>query len=65
MPQTPYENSQPKRATGFNIFSFGDDITFNRLGKTVYARGRDNTHVSSETVEANLLYEILRVLKKK
>lgn len=54
-----------EKLKGFNIFRYNDDVSFNREGKTVYMRGRDNTGSSSDTVEANLLLEILKALKKK
>lgn len=56
---------EPKKIAQFNIFAFSDDVKISRLGKTVSVVGRDGTNVSSETVEANLLYELLKVLKKK
>ena len=53
---------QPKR--GFNVFSFSDEITVNRIGKKVNIKGRDGTYNETDSVEANLLFEILKVLKK-
>ena len=53
----------PKR--GFDVFSSSDDIQINRLGKNVMIRGRDGTFTESNTAEANLLFEILKALKKK
>ena len=53
----------PKK--GFNVFSVSDDIAFNRIGKKIIAKGRDGTFTESDTVEANLLFEILKALKKK
>ena len=53
----------PKR--GFNVFTMQDDVSFSRLGKRVSVKGRDGTYQESDSVEANLLYEILKVLKKK
>ena len=55
---------QPKPRQGFNVFSFSDEITVNRVGKKVNIKGRDGTFTESDTVEANLLFEILKVLKK-
>jgi len=54
---------EPKR--GFNVFAFSDEITVNRMGKRVTIKGRDGTFADSDSVEANLLFEILKVLKKK
>jgi len=56
-----YDNAK----TGFNVFTISDEITFNRLGKKIYAKGKDGTYQESDTVEANLLFEILKALKKK
>ena len=52
----------PKK--GFDVFAASDDIQINRLGKNVMIRGRDGTFTESNTAEANLLFEILRQLKK-
>ena len=49
---------------GFNVFAIHDEVTFSRLGKKVSVKGRDGTFQETDTVEANLLYEILRELKK-
>ena len=56
---TPYE----KRP--FSMFSISDEITVNRVGKRVTVKGRDGTLTDSDSVESNLLFEILKVLKKK
>jgi len=56
---TPFE----KRP--FSMFSVSDEITVNRVGKRVTIKGRDGTFTDSDSVEANLLFEILKVLKKK
>lgn len=61
MPQIPTE----KRVTGFNVFSFSDEIAVNRTGKTIFIKGRDGTNQSSDSVESNLLFEILKALRKK
>lgn len=49
----------------FNMFSYSDEITVNRVGKKVCIKGRDGTFQETDSVEANLLYEILKALKKK
>ena len=49
----------------FSMFSVSDEIQVNRIGKKVAVRGRDGTFTESDSVEANLLFEILKVLKKK
>ncbi len=54
-----------EKLRGFSIFTVSDEITVNRLGKNVIVKGRDGSFTESNTVEANLLFEILRVLKKK
>jgi len=56
---TPFE----KRP--FSMFSVSDEITVNRVGKRVTIKGRDGTFTDSDSVESNLLFEILKVLKKK
>ena len=60
MPQTPVE-----RRPTFNMFSFSDEVTVNRVGKKVMVKGRDGTFQESDSVEANLLFEILKALKRK
>ena len=55
---------QPKPRSGFNVFSFSDEITVNRIGKKVNIKGSDGSFTDSDSVEANLLFEILKVLKK-
>jgi len=54
----------PKKR-GFDIFTYNDDVQFNRLGKKIFVKGRDGTSGESESVEANLLFEILKALKNK
>ena len=49
---------------GFDVFSVYDEVTFNRIGKRVMVKGRDGTFQESESVEANLLFEILQQIKK-
>lgn len=60
----PSEPTQ-KRAATFSMFTMSDDIVVNRSGKRIMVRGRDGTFEESSTVEANLLFEILKALKKK
>lgn len=50
---------------GFDAFSVQQDVTFNRIGKKVMVRGLDGTNQETDSVEANLLYEILKTLKAK
>ena len=50
---------------GFDVFAVHDDIQVRRIGKSVTVRGVDNTMNSSDSVEANLLFEILKALKRK
>lgn len=54
---------EPK--TGFNVFKFSDEITVNRFGKKVQIKGRDGTFADSDSVESNLLFEILKELRKR
>lgn len=53
----------PRR--GFDVFAVNDDVSFSRLGTNVSVKGRDGQNKSSDSVEANLLYEILKVMRKK
>ena len=53
-----------KKLTGFNIFAVQDEITVSRVGKKVMVKGRDGTFQETDSVEANLLFEILKVLRK-
>ena len=53
------------KTRGFNVFAINDEVIFNRLGKKVIAKCRDGSFSESDSVESNLLYEILKVLKKK
>lgn len=59
MPPIPSE-----RRNGFNVFSVSEEIQINRLGKKVMIKGRDGTFQESDSVESNLLFEILKVLRK-
>ena len=55
-----------KRANGFSVFSVFDEITINRIGKKVIVKNpRTQEFQESDSVESNLLFEILKVLKKK
>ena len=54
-----------RRPAGFNIFSYSDEVAFSRLGKKVQVKGRDGTFQETDSVEANLLFEILKQLRKK
>lgn len=49
----------------YNMFRFQDEITVSRMGKKVIVKGRDGTSSDSDSVEANLLFEILKTLKRK
>ena len=53
------------KTRGFNVFAINDEVVFNRLGKKVIAKCRDGSFSESDSVESNLLYEILKVMKKK
>ena len=50
---------------GFDVFAQTDDVEINRFGKNVMIKGRDGTFVESNTAEANLLFEILKALRRK
>ena len=54
-----------KRTSAYSQFSFSDEISVTRSGKTVWIKGRDGTNTSTDSVEANLLFEILKALKRK
>jgi len=54
-----------RKINAYNVFNLYDDVKFSRAGKTVQVIGRDGTNQSTDSVEANLLYEILRELKRK
>ena len=56
---------EPRKLGPFSMFSVSDEIQVNRIGKRVTIRGRDNQFTDSDSVEANILFEILKVLKKK
>ena len=49
---------------GFNVFAVNDDVVYSRFGKHISAKGKDGTFQESDSVEANLLYDILKVLRK-
>ncbi|GEM_PF-6261729 len=50
---------------GFDVFTAEDEVKINRLGKNVMVRTRDGSFTESNTAEANLLFEILKALRKK
>ena len=50
---------------GFNVFTMHDEVTFSRLGKKVMVKGRDGTFQETDSVEANLLYELLKLARAK
>jgi len=54
-----------RKLGGFSQFSYFDQVEYSRLGKKVQVKGKDGTNQESDSVEANLLYDILKVLKKK
>lgn len=57
---------QDKRLTGFNIFEYQEQVKISRIGNRVTVSSvKDNSFTDSNSVEANLLYEILKALKKK
>ena len=49
----------------YNLFQVQQEAVYNRVGKTVYVKGLDGTNQQSDSVEANLLLDILRELRKK
>ena len=59
-----YDWSKKDVKTGFNVFSVHDEVSFNRLGRKIYVKGRDGTQSDSDTVEANLLFELLKAIRK-
>lgn len=50
--------------TAFTGFGLNDDVMVSRLGKRITIKGRDGTFTDSDSAEANLLYEILKELRK-
>ena len=50
---------------GFNVFAINEDVVINRFGKKVMVKGRDGTFQESDSVESNILFEILKELRKK
>lgn len=54
-----------ERPKAYSIFSVSDEITVNRIGAKVTIKSRDGSFRDSDSVESNLLFEILKVLKKK
>ena len=57
--------AEQRRPGGYSVFSVFDDVNFSRVGKKVMVKGRDGTFQETDSVEANLLFEILKQLKKK
>lgn len=53
----------PRR--GFDVFAASEDVQISRRGKNVSIRGADGTFTDSNSAEANLLFEILKALKRK
>lgn len=49
---------------GFDVFKIHQDVTFSRLGAKVSVKGNDGTFQEATTVEANLLYDILKELRR-
>ena len=48
----------------YSLFQVNQEVNYNRVGKTVYAKGLDGTNQQSDSIEANLLLDILRELRK-
>ena len=57
--------AEERTTRGFDVFSRFNTVNYNRLGKKVMVKGQDGTSQDSDSVEANLLYDILLELKKK
>lgn len=55
----------PPARKGFDVFNYRDDVQVSRLGMKVQVKGRDGSFTESNSAEANLLYEILKALRKK
>ena len=55
----------PRKPTALSMFTVSDEISINRLGKKIMIKGRDGTTQESDTVEANLLFEMLKCMKRK
>jgi hypothetical protein len=54
-----------KPLTGFNVFGVRDEIQVSRAGTNVGVKTADGSFTQSNSVEANLLYEILKALRSK
>ena len=66
MPNEPIQDISPQQVRrGFDVFAVQNEVTFNRFGKKVMVKGRDGTFQETDSVEANLLYEILKTLKNR
>lgn len=50
---------------GFDVFKVNQPAEYSRAGKTISIKGHDGTNTSTDSVEANLLFDILNVLKAK
>ena len=50
---------------GFDVFAVSDEVQINRIGKKILVKTRDGSFTESDSAEANLLYEILKALRKK
>ena len=48
-----------------SVSDIHDTIAISRFGKKVYVKGKDGSFQESDSVEANLLFEILQETKKK
>ena len=50
--------------SGYNVFAPQQKIAVNRVGKKVIVKGLDGTFQETDSVEANLLFEILQEMRK-
>ena len=50
---------------GFDVFAMQQEIQVSRAGTNVGVKTSDGSFTQSNSVEANLLFEILKVLKRK
>ena len=54
----------PALRKGFDVFAVADDVKINRLGTRVFVKAADGQFKDADTVEANILLEILKELRK-
>lgn len=56
---------EAQRRPVFSVFQVNQSANYNRVGKQVWVKTQDGASNYSDTVEANLLLDILTELRKK